>query len=261
MAGGLLLIAALGLGGFWLLHEHQKHKHMKHHHMKMHHFKHHPFHKGNFIHHPFGRAHMKMHHVKNMIHQDIINRARHPHEIHRNMPRIKVALDQYEVMLRPLLFERVTGKISEKQFHQHLKNIEDQICEELQLPMRHPPHIIRKDFLNHDGSTTDMDNGHEGIFGDMWLSPDHFHFKRHPMIGDHRCRPTIHDLSARNHLAAFSTALDDDDIHHVNLFQGKFVGLARSNNVELADDYDFQHTPYPDLKVQDVFGEDGGEPI
>jgi hypothetical protein len=261
--GTILLILGVAAGGYLLWKfSHSGHKnHMEHggYTHKKHHGGHH--HGMNWVEHPHGRRHMKMHHIKNMIHQDILNRSRHPIETHRNVGRIMVKLDQYEVMLRPLLFKRLSGKMSEKEFHNHLRSIEDQVCDELQLPMKHDPHHIKKDFINHDGSTTDMDTGSRGIYGDMWLSPDHWRFKRHHWLSDRRCRPTIHDFSARQHLAAFTTAGDDDDIHHVNLYRGNFVGMARSNNVELADDYDFQHAPLPPLPVADIFSEDGGEPM
>lgn len=253
--GTILLILGVAAGGYLLWKVSHKEKHRKMWHHKMHHGK------MNWVEHPHGRRHMKMHHVKGMIHQDLLNRSIHPMEIHRNMPRLEFALHQYEVVLRPLLFKRLSGKISEREFHSHLRSIEDQIADELELPIRHGSYHMRKDFINHDGSTTDMDNGHEGIFGDMWLSPDHWRFKRHHFLSDHRCRPMIHDLSARQHLAAFTTAGDDDDVHHVNIFRGNFVGLARSNNVEIADDYNYQHTPMPPLPVVDIFSEDGSEPM
>ena len=184
--------------------------------------------------------------IGDMVLRNIHKRCKNPHQVSHNIERILDKIRGYEVYLRPLLQERLDGKISEHEYQHRLRSIVDHIAMEMQIPMHSGHHIIKPDLINHDGSTSDKDMGGEGW--DTLSQRPHYHkwrFARHPSLTVDEAEPKIQDLAARMNFAALTTIGAGDSQH---------VPIARANNVELLDDYGFSHVPGLYLPVdQDIF--------
>jgi hypothetical protein len=238
--GGIIILSAGALTAMLLLHHHHKKKH----HQRMMSM-HHAF---------FGRetaadpqmemrgGDNDMDDVNMKVFSHIMTNCREPMKAEGNVGSILRHIRSYEVYLRPLLEKKMSGHLSEREYHRRVKTVIDQIADDLDMPMHGRPHVIKPDLINHDGSTTDMDTGGMG-----WMSRkphDKYRFKRHMALNDDGNEPEIQDFSARMNFAALSSIGTEDE--HT-------IPLARANNVELADDYQFSHINYLTPVVAGVF--------
>jgi len=189
--------------------------------------------------------------VRNRIHNHFLQNARNPGQAFGNAGTLTRSIRSYEVMIRPLVEQLASGEITPQEFEARLQSIIQQISSETGISLQLPPQIIRPDFINHDGSTTDMDLGGFGHFEGLRLPPDKFRFRRHPGLSNDGNEPEIQDFNARQNFAAVTTIGDDDAIQH--------LPVARSNNVELADDYWYSHAPYIDLAIHQELSKTGND--
>jgi hypothetical protein len=167
--------------------------------------------------------------IGDMVMSNIRTRCKNHHQVDANIERILSHIRSYEIYLRPLLQKRMDGKISEWHYQKRLRTIIDHIAHEAQIPMHSGHHIIKPDLINHDGSTDDTDLGGPG-----WYSPtppDKWRFEHPPHLHIEEATPRIQDVAARLNFAAFTSIGASDDIQH--------IGMARANNVEIANDPDY----------------------
>lgn len=168
--------------------------------------------------------------IGDMVMGNIRTRCKNHHQVDANIERILSHIRSYEIYLRPLLQKRMDGKISEWHYQKRLRSIVDQITHEMQIPMHSGHHIIKPDLINHDGSTDDTDMGGPGWYSLHRIPPDKWRFHKPHDMHIEEASPRIQDVAARLNFAAFSGVVDDN-INH--------IGIARANNVEIADDINY----------------------
>lgn len=241
--GGIIILGGGVLATALLLHHHHKKKN----HQRMMHHAH-----ANFGRESAGDPQMSMtmgdndmDDVNMKVFSHIMSNCREPMKAEGNVGSILRHIRSHEIYLRPLLEKRMTGHLSEGEYHRRVKTVIDKIADDLDIPMHGRMHIVRPDLINHDGSTTDMDTGGMGWMEHKGrMPPDKYRFKRHMALNNDGNEPEIQDFSARMNFAAFSSLGTEDNNH---------FPLARANNVELADDYGFSHVNYLTPVVAGVF--------